>query len=205
MKREKPAVSRAHRSHGSPTTRRGPILAVLLIAAATGIATDAAAPRRPSQSGQSRASTELVAELQPFAFLLGDWIAAPGAAGETGGFTFKSEVQGYVIVRTNYANYPAADGRPASRHDDLMVVSEERGAVHAAYYDNEGHVIQYVVTAPRTGEALFESEAHASEPRYRLRYVARDDGVLAGTFEVAPPDRPNAFTAYLSWTARRTR
>ena len=29
------------------------------------------------------------------------------------------------------------------------------------------------------------------------------DGVVAGTFEIAPPDKPEAFKTYLSWTMRR--
>ena len=29
------------------------------------------------------------------------------------------------------------------------------------------------------------------------------DGVLAGRFEVAPPDKPESFGPYLAWTSRR--
>jgi len=149
------------------------------------------------------AASDLAAPLQPFAFLLGNWTASPGAAGETGAFSFTAEVQGQAIVRKNYADYPASAGKPASRHDDLMVVAVEHGVVHAAYYDNEGHVIRYRVTAPRTREARFESELTPNEPRYRLRYTLGDDGVLTGAFDVAAAATPNAFVTYLTWTARR--
>ena len=149
------------------------------------------------------AAPGLAAALQPFAFLLGNWTAAPGASAETGAFSFTAEVQGQAIVRKNHADYPASAAKPAARHDDLMVMAVEHGAVHAAYYDNEGHVIHYRVTAPRPREARFESEPAPNEPRYRLRYTLGDDSVLTGAFDVAATATPNAFATYLTWTARR--
>ena len=49
------------------------------------------------------------------------------------------------------------------------------------------------------------SDSKPSDPRYRLSYNARDDGTLAGQFEIAAPGTPDAFTPYLSWTARKRR
>jgi hypothetical protein len=143
--------------------------------------------------------------LQPLGFLLGDWDAAPGPAGETGAFSFKSDVQGRAIVRTNYASYPASADKPASRHDDLMVIAADGGVVRADYFDSEGHVIRYVVESPRPREAVFLSEIKRNEPRYRLRYTSSADGVLSGRFDIAPPGKPDAFSPYLTWTARRSR
>jgi hypothetical protein len=64
------------------------------------------------------------AHLAPLAFLIGEWTASgagqPGAG--TGVATFRRDLQGQVIVRTSYAEYPAAAGQPGSRHDDLMVI-----------------------------------------------------------------------------------
>src|SRR5262249_48226988 len=93
------------------------------------------------QSSSDQQPGRVAAPLKLYSFLLGEWTAVPGVAGETGAFSFKSEAQGHVMVRMNRANYPAAQGRPASRHDDLMVMSAENGVVRAAYYDNEEHVI----------------------------------------------------------------
>src|SRR5262249_31724191 len=62
---------------------------------------------------------DLVPALKPFGFLKGDWDAVPGPAGETGAFSFKPGAQGHILVRTNFASYPASAGKPASRHDDL--------------------------------------------------------------------------------------
>ena len=144
------------------------------------------------------------ASLAPFQFLLGQWEGAGDQAGATGGFTFATGVQDRVIVRTNYSNTPPEGGRPASRHDDLMVVYIDAGRVKAEYFDSEGHVIRYLAEA-RPGEVVFVSEIRASEPRYRLTYVQGSTTTLKGTFEVAPPGKPEAFAPYLSWTARKAK
>src|SRR5215471_20542457 len=39
-----------------------------------------------------------------------------------GEFSFAPELQGAVLVRHNFAEYPASKDRPAYRHDDLMVI-----------------------------------------------------------------------------------
>jgi hypothetical protein len=150
------------------------------------------------------ARAETPASLVPLRFLLGDWEAIPDSSGATGGFTFSPGVQEHVIVRTNYSISPAADGKPSSRHDDLMVIYEDAGTVRADYFDNEGHVIRYVVQ-PKAGSVAFVSEAKPAEPRYRLTYDVGADGILNGRFEVAPPGKPDAFTQYLAWKARKRR
>lgn len=140
--------------------------------------------------------------LEPLQFLLGEWEGIGDQAGATGGFTFAPNVQDRVIVRTNFSNTPANGGRPASRHDDLMVIYVDAGVVKADYFDNEGHVVRYVAEAGRD-RVVFVSEIKSSEPRYRLTYTRGAEATLVGTFEVAPPGKPDAFAAYLSWTAHR--
>jgi hypothetical protein len=187
----------------SRTTR--PAAAVAAAAIAIAVWTGAGTTSFAHQAiNASSSSAELTPPLKAFAFLLGEWTAVPGAAGESGGFAFASDVQGRVMRRTNHADYPAAPGRPASRHDDLMVIAVDNDVVRADYYDSEGHIIRYVVTSPGAGQALFESDARPNEPRYRLRYALGPDGVLAGQFDVAAPDKPTDFKQYLTWTARRS-
>jgi len=135
-------------------------------------------------------------------FLVGDWVAVDTPAGESGSFAFKPAVQGRVIVRTNEANYAATADRPASRHDDLLVIYSENGAVKADYFDSEGHVIRYAVTADANG-ATFVSAPDTREPRYRLSYRRDSSDALLGTFEVAAPGSPDAFKPYLTWKAKR--
>ncbi|HVP38941.1 MAG TPA: hypothetical protein VMS93_07125, partial [Candidatus Saccharimonadales bacterium] len=144
--------------------------------------------------------------LQALGFLLGDWEGAgagqPGAGG--GVCSFAPGLQDQLLVRTSYAEYPATPQRPASRHDDLMVIyAADSTHVRADYWDSEGHVIRYAVTASGGREAVFLSDAVAGAPRYRLTYTLSADSTIAGRFEVAPPGQPAAFTPYLAWTLRR--
>ena len=146
------------------------------------------------------------AEVDPFAalrFLLGEWRAVDTPAGESGAFTFSLAVQDHVIIRTNEARYAATADRPASRHDDLLVIYSENASLKADYFDSEGHVIRYAVETRGQNQVTFVSAPGPREPRYRLTYRVDAGDTLAGSFEIAPPDSPEAFTAYLSWKARR--
>jgi hypothetical protein len=144
------------------------------------------------------------APLAPLQFLLGEWEGVGDQGGATGGFSFAPGVQDRVIVRTNVSNTPASGATAASRHDDLMIVYVEGETVKADYFDNEGHVIRYVA-APKPGAVVFMSEIKPSEPRYRLTYTRSSATTIEGSFEVAPPGKPDAFSLYLSWRARKIR
>ena len=151
------------------------------------------------------AAAQAPADLSPLAFLVGDWQAVDTAPGETGRSVFALQVQDRVMVRTNEAVYPATADRPASRHDDLMVIYREDAAIKADYFDNEGHVIRYVVQPAGGRRAVFVSDPSAREPRYRLTYSLGANGVLEGAFEIAPPGSPDAFKAYLTWKAKKNK
>jgi len=141
--------------------------------------------------------------LAPLRFLVGDWQAVNSPPGESGGFSFSLGVQNHVLLRSNHAVYEAAANRPASRHDDLMVIYAEGDALKAEYFDNEGHVIRYDVESKRDREVVFHAAPTAKEPGYRLSYVLMPEGMLKGQFEVSPPGDREAFKTYLTWTARR--
>lgn len=156
--------------------------------------------------GSSPAGAEAPKSLEPLSFLLGDCQAegggTPGQA--SGGFTFAPSLQGRVIVRTNFAVYPAAADKPASRHEDLMVLyATESGELRADYYDSEGHAIRYAANTSSPNQLTLVSEVVSGSPRFRLSYKLGGDGVLAGRFQVAPPGKPVSFGPYLAWTARR--
>jgi hypothetical protein len=174
------------------TTRIGVIVAACIAVAAGLVATGG--------GGQPDA-------LAPVQFLLGEWrgegAGEPGQGGGSAAFT--RELQGRVIVRRSFAEYPPGGGRPGFRHDDLMVVfAEPSGSLRADYYDSEGHVIRYAVETPEVGHAVFVSAPSPEAPRFRLSYRLRPDGKLEGTFETAPPGKPEAFTIYLTWVTTRT-
>ena len=143
------------------------------------------------------------ADLSALAFLLGDWDAVGLPRGESGAFNFSLAVQDRLIVRTNYAKTAARDGRPATRHDDLMVIFVEGGTIKADYFDSEEHVIHYTVQTRGPRDVVFLGEPSASEPRYRLTYSLGADAILKGSFETAAADSPNDFKPLFSWSARK--
>ena len=147
-------------------------------------------------------------ELEPLAFLVGEWPSSgtgqPGTA--TGRAVFARGLQDRVIVRTSYAQYPAAGGASASRHDDLMIIyAAPGGGLRADYYDNEGHVIRYAVRCPERGQVVFLSDAAPGEPRFRLSYTLAPSGALKGEFAIAPPGASDTFKPYLNWESRKAK
>jgi hypothetical protein len=156
-----------------------------------------------SMTGGIRA--QAAGPLAPLDFLIGRWDAIPDASGSLGTCTFALSLQDQVIVRTNHADTAAVAGRPASKHDDLMVIYVEGKMLKADYYDNESHVIRYRLQSRGPNDVVFQSEATASEPGYRLSYVLQSDGTVTGQFEFAQPGEPDAWSAYLSWGMRKMR
>lgn len=142
----------------------------------------------------------------PLQFLIGDWVGAGGGGpGEGGGeFSFQFDLQKKIVVRKSYAAYPAQNGRPAFRHDDLTIVYQDSDAkaLRAIYFDSENHAIPYSVEAIHDG-VRFVSDRVPSEPRYRLIYRKEGDGVVTLDFEIAPPGQPEAFASYIKSRARR--
>ncbi len=146
------------------------------------------------------------APADPFAalrFLEGDWMGeGTGTPGEgAGGFSFRRELDGKVLVRRNHADYPATQDRPASHHEDLMVVHAEGPALKADYFDNEGHAIRYDVRAE--GDAVRFLSETGSGPRFRLGYRRTGPDTVAITFDMTAPGKD--FVPYLQARARKKR
>jgi len=143
---------------------------------------------------------------RPLLWLIGDWTATgSGKPGQgSGGFSFHQDLQGHVLIRKSFSEYPATAGKPAYRHDDLMIVFPAGKDLRAEYFDNEGHVIGYAISVSSDGNTItFVSEEAATGPRFRLTYRKNSERTLTGTFEIAPPDKPNGFAKYLEWTAQK--
>lgn len=144
------------------------------------------------------------ADWGPLQFLVGDWVGAGGGGpGQgSGDFSFTPELQGKILVRRSSADYPATRDKPAYRHDDLMIVYRESPAadLRADFFDNEGHVIRYLVQPSNDKQVVFVTPPGSAGPRFRLTYKGAAD-TLAGKFEIAPPGKD--FATYLEWTARR--
>ena len=163
---------------------------------------------RPSTTGAAAADS-----LSGLSFLAGDWEGVGGGVpGQgTGTFSFQSDLQQRVLVRHNHSAYPAAAGRPAAVHDDLMVVyaEGEPAKLRAIYFDSEGHVIHYAVqlagsAAPtETRSVAFVSDVEPTSPRYRLTYRMTGADTVEIRFEIAPPGKPDGFVPYIAASARR--
>jgi hypothetical protein len=144
----------------------------------------------------------------PLQFLVGDWVGEGGGSpGQGAGeFSFHPDLQGRILVRKNFADYPASKDRPAFRHDDLTIVyRESEGAPpRAIYFDNEGHVIRYsIAVSSETNTIEFVSDASPSAPRFRLTYSKTGGDTVGIKFEMAPPGKPDAFSTYIEAKAKR--
>jgi len=147
----------------------------------------------------------------PLQFLIGQWTGDGGGdPGQgSGAFSFTPDVQGKVLIRKSFAEYPAAKGKPAYRHDDLMVVYRDEASrkLRATYFDNEDHVIQYAIEASGK-DVVFTSDGPVpgekqSAPRFRFTYTSAGPDQLSLKFEIAPPGKD--FAPYITATAHRDR
>lgn len=140
-------------------------------------------------------------------FLIGNWEGVgTGKPGEgKGGFSLQPELDGKVLIRRNHADYPAQNGRPSYTHNDIMMISplDKKDSFEAVYYDNEGHVINYIVSFTADGTILFISEAAEKSPRFKLTYKSMGTDKVSIKFEIAPPGKPDSFSPYIDATAIR--
>jgi len=98
------------------------------------------------------------------------------------------EIDDTQKVRRNRADYAPEPGeRQGISHQDLLILYLPLGEtkIKAFYIDNEGHAIDYGVTFPKDGAAVFESDASSKGPRYRLEYQLNAERTLTITFSIA--------------------
>ena len=138
---------------------------------------------------------------QPF---LGTWVGSgSGQPGQGAGeFTLEPSLQAAVLVRHNFADYPATKEKAAYRHDDLMVIYADGDKTRADYWDNEDHVIRYGAVVSGN-KLVFVSDEAQPGPRFRLTYAATGADTLQLRFEIALPNDRSAFKTYIAAEARR--
>ncbi len=156
------------------------------------------------QAQQTRAT----GEWKDFEFLLGEWTwSGGGQPGQAKGVcTFRPELDGTVLVRRTHLDYPATKGRAAFAHDDLLYVYHDPAdsSLHAIFFDGEGHVIRYALTMPPAENSLqFVSDAAPAGTRCRMTYTRTGPDSVTEQFEIAPPGKPNDFTTYVEFAAKR--
>ncbi len=140
--------------------------------------------------------------------MIGEWVGEGGGApGQgQGGFSFLPDQDGRILIRKNYANYPATKDKPAYSHTDLTIIYQDTGdaKLRAIYFDNEGHTIHYTVAPAGDGNSVqFLNEASTLEPRYRLTYLKAGHDQVSLRFEIASPGKE--FSTYIEAKARRKR
>lgn len=120
------------------------------------------------------------------AYLIGSWKGeGSGKPGEGEGvFQFKPDLQNNVLVRTAHSEYPALDKNTAAIHDDLLIIykSTEGQYDKAIYFDNEGHVINYSITASGQ-DIIFLSSPDPNTPMFRLIYTIIDQNTVDIKFQ----------------------
>ncbi len=162
----------------------------------------------PTASAHGQAATTHSA-YGPLERLVGTWAADSGSGGQPGvairgGETWTLDLNGHVLVRRDYSEYRATSTRPAFRHEGLMLIGiAPAGGFLAHSYDNEGHIIDYSIAASDSA-IVFTSAAIPSAPQFRLTYRVAGDK-CAVEFEIAAPDQPGMFRAYVTGVLHRVR
>jgi len=155
------------------------------------------------------ASTPAADPWKTLAFLEGTWEGnTQGKEGVSvsGTYTFRRELRSHILAR--HSTNAAGCKGPATfdcEHGDLLYVYEDAPgqALKAIYFDNEGHVIHYDVSAPDAATAVFLSEASKPGPRYRLTYQLRGTA-MSGKFQMQMPGQTE-WKTYLEWSGSKQR
>jgi hypothetical protein len=139
----------------------------------------------------------------PFKFLIGKWVGeGNGEPGQgRGAFTLNYDLDKNILVRKNHDEFPATKDKPASIHDDLMIIypGAER-SFRAIYFDNENHIINYTVSSEHD-KLVFLSDKIQSTPQFKLTYIQHNEAKIDIIFEMAMPDNPDVFIKYLEGSA----
>jgi hypothetical protein len=134
-------------------------------------------------------SQQNIASWNKLNYLIGNWKGeGNGIPGEGGGyFTFKLDLDQNILVRTSHTEYPATKGRPATNHNDLMIIYRDYTGTpkRAIYFDNENHVINYSITYPNDKDIVFISDKIANVPTFRLTYSIVDEITVNIRFEMS--------------------
>ena len=145
---------------------------------------------------------------QPIAFLMGSWEARTmnnPSVTAVGAYTFQAELNGHVMARHSIADAARCKG-PADfncEHGDLLYIYADAPGqpLHAIYFDNEGHVIHYSVSAPTPTSAEFLSDPKQPGPQFRLFYELKG-AVMVGKFQIRMPGQAD-WKSYLEWSGSK--
>lgn len=157
-------------------------------------------------TGYQAAMSQSAPDWSKLQHLTGHWVGeGNGQPGQgTGGFSFQADLGGSIMVRKSHTEFPATAARPATIHDDLMVIYPDYTGVpsKAIYWDNEYHTIEYAISFTEKA-VVFTSPASKQMPRFRLSYETIDAVTVNVKFEMASPQSPDEFKMYLEGKSRK--
>lgn len=125
---------------------------------------------------------------EKWSWLIGSWkgegSGQPGMGGGT--FSFQPDLNEKVLIRKSHSEYPASGTRPATVHDDLMIVylDMQGNPSKAIYFDNEGHTINYSIEYT-THSVVLTSDKIPNVPVFRLSYELMDNNYINTKFELS--------------------
>ena len=139
-------------------------------------------------------------------WLVGNWKGeGEGKPGQgKGTFSFKPDLNEHVLVRKSHSEYPANGNRPATTHDDLMVVYADYTGTpsKAIYFDNEGHTINYSITYADKAIVMV-SEKVQNVPTFRLTYTSLDSETVNTKFEMSQDG--TTFVTYVEGKSKKVK
>jgi hypothetical protein len=144
---------------------------------------------------------------KPLKFLIGTWQAKTQAgtsgAASSGTYTFQLELRDHVLARHSSNSGCKGPADFNCEHGDLLYVYPDTSPMSykAIYFDNEGHIIQYEVSAPAPGTAVFLSSPSQAGPQYRLDYQLKGS-TMFGKFQIRMPGQAE-FKSYLEWSGEK--
>jgi hypothetical protein len=125
------------------------------------------------------------------------------SAGHGQSYSFQLELGGHVLARHSSGGECKGPEDYNCDHADLLYLysKDHAGGLRAIYFDNEGHVIHYVVSIPRAGALVLLSEPERPGPQFLLSYEL-SRGVMTGKLQVRMPGQAE-FASYLEWSGGR--
>jgi hypothetical protein len=141
---------------------------------------------------------------QSLSFLEGTWEAKTAGSSRVdagGRYAFVLELKNHIMGRHTIGKGSCKGPENFDcDHGDLLYIYPDgpQKALHAIYFDNEGHVIQYRVSTPAPDTAVFLSDNSQPGPQFRLIYE-RKVNTMFGKFQMRLPGQ-SEWKAYLEWS-----
>jgi hypothetical protein len=139
-----------------------------------------------------------------FNWLIGEWFGVgSGQPGEgSGTFSFNLDLDKNILVRKSHSEYPATAKKPKIIHDDLMIVypASNGSSFKANYFDNESHVINYIITFTHNSIILL-SDKTTDAPVFRLTYTLLEKNIVGTKFEMSKDGQ--VFTTYIEGKSKK--